>query len=309
MSNIDAKAANPARRAIQDLLAWSTPKSAARFPNRHHQDAIHESKVHLHGLAPFPDARQEQSARWWEAVSAVVEGSEGLGLWDIVQLFKAFGSTTSNLSRRERSMDDGPLALDRSQWRSLILHPMSRLDVDLHASLVETCVAERVDIPQYAMDVWGESLECLLRSPPVSLVVERRNVRSLCRLLVGFSRLRRRPPHNTMNVMLAAVQPYLPTMPHRYLAACLGALSRLRYVPTSEALSWLAECLKACTARVADFSEKEAIAVIRALVAMETSPWARCVLVLALFLVPLLHDAIIYSHQGHSTLIVVQPNV
>ena len=172
--------------------------------------------------------------------------------------------------------------LQRTSELDLHSYPTALSQFDLHVELVERCYTERINISQAAIDRLGQILRRSLKShintvagPRGNPVVDRRDAGALVRLLVGFSRLRRRPPHSTMNLMLAAIQPHLPDMPVRFLSACLGALSRLRFVPTTQAQGWLAACLEACAARVEDFNVKQALTVIRALIAVETSSWAR----------------------------------
>ena len=74
--------------------------------------------------------------------------------------------------------------------------------------------------------------------------------RPLLRLLLVFPRVGRRPPHSAMNLLLAALQPGLPGLPTCHLAACLGALSRLQYVPMGPAAGFLGACLEQCHAQV-----------------------------------------------------------
>ena len=116
---------------------------------------------------------------------------------------------------------------------------LSHLGLDAHAELLERCAAENLGVPEAAMVAWGSALELSLarqmhqeqqedqeqehQQGPASHVAH-----SVVRLLVAFSRVGRRPPHQTMNALLAAMQPHLMGLPERRLAACLGALSRLR---------------------------------------------------------------------------------
>lgn len=124
---------------------------------------------------------------------------------------------------------------------------LSLLGLDAHAEMLERCAAEHLEVPEAAMAAWGGALELTLarqlqqeqqqeqqlgqhqgqqqgqqQGPTLSVA------HSIARLLVAFSRVRRRPPHRTMNALLAAMQPHLMDMSERRLAACLGALSRLR---------------------------------------------------------------------------------
>ena len=216
----------------------------------------------------------------WEAFGHRQVAHEGI-MQPTHQNFQDLDDVTFNPSDRT-SQHQRSSPLQRTSEPDLHSYPTPLGQFDLLVKLVERCFADHIDISQAAIDRLGQILRRSLKShintgsgPRGNPVVDRRDAGSLVRLLVGFSRLRRRPPHSTMNLMLAAIQPHLPDMPVRFLSACLGALSRLRFVPTTQAQGWLAACLEACAARVEDFNVMQALTVIRALVAVETSPWAR----------------------------------
>ena len=234
-------------RMARGLYAMQSPSSTGQPLTRHQ---IHSAAV---GDGQFGQAAERLSASDDAVITSISAAAVGASrpqvppcpTPEIMQLSEPAKAATAAAAATGSSESAAGAADGGLSAR------LSHLSLLAHADLLERCAAERLLVPCEAMSTWGTALEMALRrhqeeeqhreeqrqwqqrepeDGELHRQLDQDSLAAGCipRILVAISRLGRRPPHSTMNALLAASLPHLGGMSTKRLAACMGALSRMR---------------------------------------------------------------------------------